>query len=136
HQKDVLIRRTRYDLDKAEARAHILEGLLIALDHIDEVINIIRSSRTVQIARDSLMERFGLSERQAQAILDMRLQRLTGLEREKLEGEYAELKNTIQYLKDILANDFLQYKIIKEELSAIKAKYNDDRRTDITFAPG
>jgi len=136
HQKDVLIRRTRYDLDKAEARAHILEGLLIALDHIDEVINIIRSSRTVQIAKDSLMERFSLSERQAQAILDMRLQRLTGLEREKLEEEYAELKNTIQYLKDVLANDFMQYNIIKEELLAIKAKYNDDRRTDITLAPG
>lgn len=92
HQKDVLIRRTRYDLEKAEARAHILEGLLIALDNIDEVINIIRSSRTIQIAKDALMERFGLSERQAQAILDMRLQRLTGLEREKLVAEYEEIK--------------------------------------------
>lgn len=136
HQKDVLIRRTRYDLEKAEARAHVLEGLLVALDHIDEVINIIRSSRTVQIARDSLMERFGLSERQAQAILDMRLQRLTGLEREKIEEEYAELKNTIQYLKDVLASDAMQYKIIKEELLAIKEKYSDDRRTEITFSPG
>lgn len=136
HQKDVLIRRTRYDLEKAEARAHILEGLLIALDNIDEVINIIRSSRTIQIAKDALMERFGLSERQAQAILDMRLQRLTGLEREKLVAEYEEIKKTIQYLKDVLANDSMQYGIIKEELMVIKSKYNDERRTEITSAPG
>jgi len=136
HQKDVLVRRTRYDLDKAEARAHILEGLLVALDNIDEVINIIRSSRTTQIAKDSLMKRFGLSESQAQAILDMRLQRLTGLEREKLVNEYDELKNTIKYLKDVLANDSMQYGIIKEELLAVKAKYNDERRTEITSAPG
>ena len=136
HQKDVIIRRTKYDLDKAEARAHILEGLLIALDHIDEVINLIRSSRTDQIAKEGLMEKFALSEKQAQAILDMRLRRLTGLERDRLVEEYEGLLNTIKELKDILANDHLQYAIIKEELLAIKNKYNDDRRTEITSAPG
>lgn len=136
HQKDVIIRRTKYDLDKAEARAHILEGLLVALDHIDEVINLIRSSRTDQIAKEGLMEKFDLSERQAQAILDMRLRRLTGLERDKLQEEYEGLLNTIKELKDILANDHLQYAIIKEELLEIKRKYNDDRRTEITSAPG
>ena len=136
HQKNVIIRRTKYDLDKAEARAHILEGLLVALDHIDEVINLIRSSRTDQIAKEGLMEKFDLSERQAQAILDMRLRRLTGLERDKLQEEYEGLLNTIKELKDILANDHLQYEIIKEELLEIKRKYNDDRRTEITSAPG
>lgn len=136
HQKNVIIRRTKYDLDKAEARAHILEGLLVALDHIDEVINLIRSSRTDQIAKEGLMEKFDLSERQAQAILDMRLRRLTGLERDKLQEEYEGLLNTIKELKDILANDHLQYAIIKEELLEIKRKYNDDRRTEITSAPG
>ncbi len=136
HQKDVIVRRTRYDLDRAEARAHILEGLLVALDHIDEVINLIRSSRTDQIAKEGLMERFELSERQAQAILDMRLRRLTGLERDKLLEEYEGLLKTIQELKDILAYDHLQYNIIKEEMLAIKNKYNDERRTDITSAPG
>jgi len=136
HQKDVIIRRTKYDLEKAEARAHILEGLLIALDHIDEVINLIRSSRTDQIAKEGLMEKFDLSERQAQAILDMRLRRLTGLERDKLQEEYEGLLNTIKELKDILANDHLQYAIIKDELLEIKRKYNDDRRTEITSAPG
>ena len=123
-------------MDKAEARAHILEGLLVALDHIDEVINLIRSSRTDQIAKEGLMEKFDLSERQAQAILDMRLRRLTGLERDKLQEEYEGLLNTIKELKDILANDHLQYAIIKEELLEIKRKYNDDRRTEITSAPG
>ena len=136
HQKDVIIRRTKYDLDKAEARAHILEGLLVALDHIDEVINLIRSSRTDQIAKEGLMEKFDLSERQAQAILDMRLRRLTGLERDKLQEEYEGLLKTIKELKDILANDHLQYAIIKEELLEIKRKYNDERRTEITSAPG
>ena len=131
HQKDVVTRRTRYDLDKAEARAHVLEGLLVALDHIDEVISLIRSSRTVQIAKDGLMSKFSLTEKQAQAILDMRLQRLTGLEREKIEEEYAELLKTIQYMKDVLSNEHLLLGIIKEELLEIKKKYNDSRKTEI-----
>ncbi|SKA97418.1 DNA gyrase subunit A [Caloramator quimbayensis] len=130
-QKEVLTRRTRYELDKAEARAHILEGLRIALDHIDEVINLIRSSKTVEIARNGLMEKFGLSEKQAQAILDMRLQRLTGLEREKIEEEYAELIKTINYLREVLENERLLLSIIKDELNEIKQKYGDTRRTKI-----
>ncbi|MDN5276244.1 MAG: gyrase subunit [Clostridiales bacterium] len=134
HQKDVITRRTRYDLDKAQARAHILEGLLIALDHIDAVISLIRSSRTVQIAKEGLMENFSLTEKQAQAILDMRLQRLTGLEREKVQQEYAELQNTIKYLQEVLANEHMVYNIIKEELLAIKEKYGDERRTVISSA--
>ncbi|HZJ83109.1 MAG TPA: DNA gyrase C-terminal beta-propeller domain-containing protein, partial [Clostridia bacterium] len=136
HQREIIVRRTIYDLDRAEARAHILEGLLIALDHIDEVIRLIRASDTDQIARDGLMEKFNLSERQAQAILDMRLRRLTGLERDKLVAEFDELKKTIGRLKDILANEFLQYEIIKEELLNIRNRYGDDRRTEITTAPG
>jgi DNA gyrase subunit A len=123
-------------LERAEARAHILEGLLIALDHIDEVISLIRASRTDQIAKEGLMERFGLSERQAQAILDMRLRRLTGLERDKLVEEYEGLLKTIEELKNILADIKLQYAIIKEELLNIKNKYGDDRRTQIVAAPG
>jgi len=134
HQKDVITRRTRYDLDKAQARTHILEGLLIALDHIDAVISLIRSSRTVQIAKEGLMKNFSLSEKQAQAILDMRLQRLTGLEREKVQQEYAELQNTIKYLQEVLANEYMVYNIIKEELLAIKEKYSDERRTVISSA--
>jgi len=134
HQKEVITRRTRYDLDKAQARAHILEGLLIALDHIDAVISLIRSSRTVQIAKEGLMKNFSLTEKQAQAILDMRLQRLTGLEREKVQQEYAELQNTIKYLQEVLANESMVYGIIKEELLAIKEKYNDERRTVISSA--
>lgn len=134
HQKDVITRRTRYDLDKAQARAHILEGLLIALDHIDAVISLIRSSRTVQIAKEGLMKNFSLTENQAQAILDMRLQRLTGLEREKVQQEYAELQNTIKYLQEVLANEHMVYNIIKEELLAIKEKYGDERRTVISSA--
>lgn len=136
HQREVIIRRAKYDLEKAEARAHILEGLLIALDHIDEVINLIRSSRTDRIAKEGLMEKFALSERQAQAILDMRLRRLTGLERDKLLEEYEGLLKTIQELKNILANESHQYDIIKEELLNIKNRYDDDRRTEITSAPG
>lgn len=136
HQREIIVRRTRYDLERAEARAHILEGLLIALDHIDEVINLIRSSRTDQIAKEGLMEKFGLSERQAQAILDMRLRRLTGLERERLVEEYEGLLKTIGELKDILADKKLQYAIIKEELLNIKEKYDDDRRTQIVAVPG
>jgi DNA gyrase subunit A len=131
HQKVVIRRRTQFDLDKALARAHILEGLRIALDHIDEVIALIRSSRTTEAARTGLMERFGLSEKQAQAILDMRLQRLTGLERQKLEDEYNELMKDINYYKEILANESLVLKIIRDELAEIKAKYSDERRTAI-----
>jgi DNA gyrase subunit A len=136
HQKEVITRRTRYELERAEARAHILEGLLVALDHIDAVITLIRNSKTVQIAREGLIEKFSLTERQAQAILDMRLQRLTGLEREKIQQEYLEIQKTIDHLKDILTNEHLVYSIIKEELAAINEKYGDDRRTQITSAPG
>jgi DNA gyrase subunit A len=130
-QKEVIRRRTRYDLNKALARAHILEGLRIALDHIDEVIKIIRGSKNAEIARNSLMENFALSERQSQAILDMRLQRLTGLERDKIEAEYAELQKDIAYFEEILANESLVLSIIKTELLEIKAKYNDERRSSI-----
>lgn len=131
YQKEIIIKRTQYDLKKAEERAHILEGLRIALDHIDEVINIIRSSKEESIAREKLVSNFGLSEKQAQAILDMRLRRLTGLEREKIEGEYAELIKEINKFKEILANDRLIYQIIREELLDIKDKYGDERRTVI-----
>ncbi len=131
YQKEIIIKRTQYDLKKAEERAHILEGLRIALDHIDEVINIIRSSKEESIAREKLISNFGLSEKQAQAILDMRLRRLTGLEREKIEGEYAELIKEINKFKEILANDRLIYQIIREELLDIKDKYGDERRTVI-----
>ncbi|MBP2034162.1 DNA gyrase subunit A [Clostridium algifaecis] len=133
-QKEVIRRRTKFDLDKAQARAHILEGLMIALDHIDEVIKLIRASKTTEDARNGLMEKFGLSEKQAQAILDMRLQRLTGLEREKIENEYNELTITIKHLKDILENEHLLLQIIKNELNEIKDKYGDDRRTDIQLS--
>ncbi|MFU0801013.1 MAG: DNA gyrase subunit A [Xylanivirga thermophila] len=136
HQKDVITRRTRYDLNKALDRSHILEGLLIALDHIDAVIRLIRGSKTVQIAKKGLIDNFNLSEKQAQAILDMRLQRLTGLEREKIEEEYGELQKTIEYLQSILANEDMLYDIIKEELLEIKAKFGDERRTEIAPAEG
>ncbi len=131
YQKVIITRRTKYDLDKAEARAHILEGLRIALDHIDEIVSIIRSSKNDDMAKTRMIERFGLSEKQAQAILDMRLRRLTGLEREKIEDEYAELNKTINYLREILANERLVIQIIKDELTEIKKKYNDARRTKI-----
>lgn len=131
YQKVIIRRRTKYDLDKAEARAHILEGLRIALDHIDEIISIIRSSKNDDMAKTRMMETFGFSDKQAQAILDMRLRRLTGLEREKIEDEYAELIKTINYLKEILANERLVLQIIKDELTEIKKKYNDPRRTKI-----
>jgi len=131
HQKDVIKRRTKFELDKAEARAHILEGLKIALDNLDEVINIIRSSKNEPIAKQGLMDRFGLSDRQAQAIVDMRLGRLTGLEREKLESEYRELLEKIKYFKDVLANEHLVLKIIKEEILIIKEKFGDERRTKL-----
>ena len=131
HQKVVIRRRTQYELNKAEARAHILEGLRIALDHLDEVIKLIRESQTTEIARTGLMERFGLSEKQAQAILDMRLQRLTGLEREKIENEYQEIMQLIAELKAILADDEKVLEIIREELLDVKERYNDERRTEI-----
>ncbi|HEX9059329.1 MAG TPA: DNA gyrase C-terminal beta-propeller domain-containing protein, partial [Clostridia bacterium] len=131
HQKEVIVRRTRFELEKAEARAHILEGLRIAIDNLDEVINIIRSSRNETAAKEGLMARFGFSERQAQAIVDMRLGRLTGLEREKLEAEYKELLEKIKYFKEILANEHMVLNIIKNELSEIKSKFSDERRTKI-----
>ncbi len=129
HQEDVVTRRTKYDLNKAEERAHILQGLLIALDNIDEVINIIRSSKSVQDAKNALIERFGLTEIQAQAIVDMRLRALTGLEREKLEAEYKELMDKISYLKAILADEKKLLGVIKDELLVISQKYGDERRT-------
>lgn len=132
HQKDVIVRRTRYELAKAEARAHIVEGLRIALNNLDAVIKTIRESQTVEIARNALMERFALSDKQAQAILDMRLQRLTGLERDKLEEEYKSLVEKITYLKAVLANEHMVLSIIKEELLEVKRKYHDARRSVIT----
>ncbi|QAY67486.1 DNA gyrase subunit A [Paenibacillus protaetiae] len=134
HQIEVIRRRTEFDLRKAEARAHILEGLRIALDHLDEVIALIRSSQTTDIAREGLMERFSLSYDQSQAILDMRLQRLTGLEREKIEAEYAELLRKIAEYKAILADEQLVLDIISTELNEIKEKFNDERRTEITLS--
>lgn len=133
HQEEVITRRTQYELNKAEERAHILKGLLIALDHIDEVIKIIRGSKTVQIAKQELMSRFELSDAQAQAIVDMRLRALTGLEREKLEKEYAELMQKIGELKAILADRKLLLGVIKEEILIIAEKFGDERRTKIGF---
>lgn len=133
HQEDVVTRRTQYDLNKAQERAHILEGLLKALDNIDEVIRIIRGSRSVQIARQELMDRFELTDVQAQAIVDMRLRALTGLEREKLETEYAELMEKIRKLKAILEDRNLLLRVIREEMLEISDKYGDDRRTSIGF---
>ena len=133
HQEEVVTRRTKYELNKAEERAHILEGLLIALDNIDEVIQIIRSSQNTAIAKERLMERFSLSDAQAQAIVDMRLRTLTGLEREKLEAEYRELMEKIAYLKSILADEKKLLGVIKEEIMIISEKYGDERRTSIGF---
>ena len=133
HQEEVVTRRTQYELNKAEERAHILQGLLIALDNIDEVIRIIRASKTTQIAKEGLMERFGLSEVQSQAIVDMRLRALTGLEREKLENEFKELMEKIKELKAILADKKLLLGVIKEEITLIAEKYGDERRTSIGF---
>jgi len=135
HQKDVVKRRTIFDLDKANARAHILEGLKIALDNIDAVISLIRASKTTQEAKDGLIEKFNLSEKQAQAILDLKLQRLTGLERDKIEDEYNELMKTIAYLQSILNSEEILLNIIKDELVEIKTKYGDDRRTLIEKNP-
>ncbi|SFL74819.1 DNA gyrase subunit A [Gracilibacillus orientalis] len=131
HQKEIITRRTQYELNKAEARAHILEGLRTALDHIDAIITLIRQSNTTEIARDGLMNQFNLSEKQSQAILDMRLQRLTGLEREKIEDEYSQIVELIKELKAILANEEKILEIIREELLEIKEKFNDERRTEI-----
>lgn len=137
HQQEIIRRRTQFDLNKAEARAHILEGLRIALDHIDRIIALIRGSQTTEAAREGLMEQFGLSEKQAQAILDMRLQRLTGLEREKIEEEYQNLLAVIKELRAILADEEKILQIIREELTEIKDRYADKRRTEITDgAPG
>lgn len=131
HQKNVVRRRTIYDLNKAEERAHILEGLRIALDNIDRVIALIRGSKNDQVARDGLMREFGLTEKQAQAILDMRLRRLTGLEREKIDAEYKDLLEKIKYYRDVLEKEELLESVIKEELLEIKTKYADTRRTNI-----
>ena len=133
HQKEVVTRRTKYELKRAEDRAHILEGLLIALDHIDEIIKLIRASQNDEEAKTGLMEKFDFSERQAQAILDMRLRRLTGLERDKIQAEHDELMKTIEYLKSILDDDNKLIQVIKEELTEIREKYGDDRRTEITI---
>ncbi|MCM3609609.1 DNA gyrase subunit A [Planococcus sp. MERTA32b] len=132
HQKVVIRRRTQFDLQKAEDRAHILEGLRIALDHIDAIIALIRGSQTTEEARNGLMNDFNLSERQSQAILDMRLQRLTGLERDKIEDEYQGLVKTIEELREILANEYRIIEIIREEMTEIKERFGDERRTEIT----
>ncbi len=132
HQKDVVVRRTRFELNKAEARAHIVEGLRIALDYLDEVIKTIRSSHTTEIARTALREKFDLSEKQAEAIVEMRLRQLTGLEMEKLENEYQELMGKISYLRSVLSDEKMVLDIIKNELNEIKKKYADPRRTVIS----
>ncbi len=134
HRHEVVIRRTKYDLKKAEERAHILEGLIIASDNIDEVIAIIRSSKSPVEAMERLMERFSLSEVQSRAIVEMRLRQLTGLEQDKLHAEYEEIEKLITHLKDILSNDDLCMQVIKEELQEIKDKYGDERKTDIVYA--
>jgi DNA gyrase subunit A len=136
HRHEIVVRRTEYDLEEAKRRAHILEGLLIALDNLDEVINLIRASRTVDAARTGLMEKFELSEVQAKAILDMRLQKLTGLEREKIQAQYNELMEKITYLESVLMDEELRMTIIKDELQLMKDKYGDERRTEITYAEG
>jgi len=134
HRHDVIVRRTKYELSEAEKRAHILEGYLIALDHLDEVIKLIRASETPEEARTGLMETFGLSDLQARAILDMTLRRLTGLERDKIKDEYAELMKTIESLKAILADEGLRMQIIKDELAEIQQKFGDERRTTIVHS--
>ena len=136
HRHEVVVRRTEYELRQAEKRAHVLEGLLIAIDHLDAVIKLIRASATPDEARTGLMSEFKLSEIQAKAILDMRLQKLTGLERDKIKAEYEELMKTIDYLKSILSDKALRMQIIKDELLEVKDKYGDERRTDIEYAGG
>ncbi|MCF6240021.1 MAG: DNA gyrase subunit A [Bacteroidales bacterium] len=134
HRHDVVQRRTQYELDQAEKKAHVLEGLIIAIDNLDEVIKLIRASKTPEDARNGLMERFDLSEIQARAILDMRLQKLTGLERDKLKADYEELMKLIAHLKEILADKSLRMQIVKDELLEVKEKYNDERRTEIQYS--
>jgi DNA gyrase subunit A len=130
---EVVVRRTQYELREAEKRAHILEGYLIALDHLDEVISLIRSSANPDIAKTGLIEKFGMSEIQAKAVLELRLQRLTGMERDKIREEHAELMNTIAYLKEILSNEGLRYQMIKDELEEVKKKFGDERRSEIQY---
>ncbi len=134
HRHDVVVRRTRYDLNQAEKRAHILEGLLIAVDNIDEVIRIIRAAENPDAAKASLMERFSLSEVQAAAIIDMRLRALTGLERDKLKAEYEEVSKLIAYLREVLGSEALQMKVVRDELVEIKEKYGDARRTEVVLS--
>lgn len=134
HRIDVLVRRTKYELREAEKRSHILQGLLIAIDHLDEVIQIIRESETPDLAKDILMQKFNLTEVQARSILDMRLRTLTGLERDKLKAEYDELIKKIEYYKEILANESLQKQLVVDELTEIKEKYGDDRRTQLIYS--
>ncbi len=136
HRHDVIVRRTQYELDEAEKRAHILQGLLIALDHLDEVIALIRNSKTPEEAREGLMEKFGLSEIQARAILEMRLRVLTGLERDKIKAEFEELMALIDRLKGILADEGLRMQIIKDELTDMRERFGDDRRSEIVYAGG
>ena len=134
HRHEVVTRRTQFELNQAEKRAHILEGLIIACDHIDEVIRIIRGSQTPEEAKNTLIDRFGLSEIQASAIVDMRLRQLTGLEQDKLRAEYEEIEKLIAHLKEILASLELRMEIIKNEMLEMKALYGDERRTDIVYA--
>ena len=136
HQKDVVTRRTRFDLNKAQARAHILEGLLKALDHIDEIVSIIRSSKDINEAKTALIDRFAFSDKQAQAILDMRLARLTGLERDRLQQEYDDLEKEIARLQAILSDEHLLMEVIKTEITAIRDKFADKRRTELTTIDG
>jgi DNA gyrase subunit A len=136
HRHDVIVRRTKFELDEAEKRAHILQGLLIALDHLDEVIALIRASKTPEEAREGLMEKFGLSELQARAILEMRLRVLTGLERDKIKAEYEELMALIEKLKNILEDESLRMQMIKDELADIRERFGDDRRSEIVYAGG
>ena len=134
HRHDVVVRRTQFELRKAEERAHILEGLIIASDHIDEVIRLIRASKTPQDAQTALMDAFSLTDKQAAAIVAMRLGQLTGLEQDKLRAEYEDIEKLIAHLNDVLAHVELRMEIIKNELLAVKAQYGDDRRTDIVYA--
>ena len=134
HRHDVVVRRTRFDLKKAQERMHIVKGLIVAQENIDEIVQIIKSSRSTDMAKQSLQERFGLSEIQSSAIVEMRLRQLTGLEREKLEAEHAELERKINYLSDVLASVDMQMQIIKDELQEIKSKYNDERRSEIVYS--
>lgn len=134
HRHDVLIRKTRFELAEAEKRAHILEGLLIALDHLDAVISLIRASQTPDEAKSGLVDQFGLTEIQSKAILEMRLQRLTGLERDKIRDEYRELMKLIEYYKDVLADESLRMQILKDEMNEMRTKYGDERRTEIVYA--